>query len=168
MSYTSDTNTSEPKHFWTAHVIPSIKRLWYFLVSLNSSCWYLFNSIDGIIIETLMCLRVYFILFLFFSLFYLFTNYKEREDRKNKERKKKWHWRHTEVLMMTSLILLERSQQDEFNDIKKYHKQGMEWATWVVQNYRGSLTLSRSCDAFRSPMITLLSIFGLVYLKFFQ
>jgi len=63
--------------------------LWYFLVSLNSSCRYLFNSIDGIIIETLMCLRVYFILFLFFSLFYLFTNYKEREDKKKQRKKEK-------------------------------------------------------------------------------
>ena len=75
------------------------------------------NSIVDVVIEASVYLLDHFILFLLYFFSYLFTNYKEeREDRK-KIKKIKKHW----SPIRTSLILLERSWQNESND-KKNHK----------------------------------------------
>jgi hypothetical protein len=62
-------NANEPQHIWTAHVTHFGHHSWPFLVSLDYSCQYLFNSTGGVVIRDLMCLRGLFFLFLFFSFY---------------------------------------------------------------------------------------------------
>ena len=47
---------------------------------------------------------------------------KREEREKNKEKKRKRSRRYTEISTMTSLVLLERYQRDESNNIKEGHE----------------------------------------------
>jgi hypothetical protein len=66
----------------------------------------------------------------FFSLSFL---YKLQKGEKREKKQYKRPLRHTETLIMTSPLLLEKSQWDESNDIKKAHQWWPECVTQAIR-----------------------------------
>jgi hypothetical protein len=54
--HTSHSKVNESQYIGITHVAHSGNRLWSFFISLNLSCRYLSNGIDGVIVRVSMCL----------------------------------------------------------------------------------------------------------------
>jgi len=68
VDYTSCPDVSGLTCLWVAHVTCFSHHWWFSLMSLDLSHWYIYNGINGVIIEVLVCLQGIFLSFLFFSL----------------------------------------------------------------------------------------------------
>lgn len=68
VDYTSCPDVSGLTCLWVTHVTCFSHHWWFSLMSLDLSHWYIYNGINGVIIEVLVCLQGIFLSFLFLSL----------------------------------------------------------------------------------------------------